>query len=63
MSRAAAWTIGLFGAGMIICRVFPIPWMEPLVLVGLGLSLLVVSSRSGARPRRARTVAPKEAAA
>ncbi len=63
MPRAAGWTIGLFGVGMIICRVFPIPWIEPLVLLGLGLSLLVVSSRSGARPRRTRTVTPKEAAA
>ncbi len=63
MPRAAAWTVGLFGAGMIICRVFPIPWIQPLVLLGLGISLLLVSSLSGARPRRARTVAPKEAAA
>ncbi len=63
MPRAAAWTVGLFGAGMIICRLFPIPWIEPLVLLGLGLSFLVVSSRSGARPRGTRAVAPKEAAA
>lgn len=64
MLRAAAWTVGLFGAGMIICRVFPVPWIEPAVLLGLGLTFLVVSGRSGTqRRRRARTVAPKEAAA
>lgn len=63
MLRAAAWTVGLFGAGMVICGLFPIPWMQPLVLLGLGFSFLVVSGRSGA-PRRSRTaVAPKEAAA
>jgi hypothetical protein len=63
MLRAAGWTGGLFGAGMIISGLFPIPWIQPLVLLGLGFAFLVVSSRSGVRPRRARAVAPKEAAA
>ncbi len=62
MLRAAAWTVGLFGAGMIISGVFPIPWMQPLVLLGLGCAFLVVSSRSGT-PRRTRAVTAKEVAA
>ncbi|MGC3996090.1 MAG: hypothetical protein QM767_00530 [Anaeromyxobacter sp.] len=64
MLRAAVWTIGLFGAGMAVCRIFPAAWLEPVVLFGLGVALLAVSTRS-ARPRapRARAVAPKEAAA
>lgn len=63
MLRAAAWTIGLFGAGMAICRVFPLPWLEPLVLLGLGFGFLVASARTGPRPRRARSIETKEAAA
>jgi hypothetical protein len=64
MLRAAAWTFGLFGAGMLICRLFPMTWIEPAVLFGLGIAFLAVSARSGVRPRRARTVAgAKEAAA
>ncbi len=63
MLRAAAWTVGLFGAGMIISRLFPLYWIEPAVLLGLGVAFLAVSARTGARPRRARAVAPKEAAA
>lgn len=63
MLRAAAWTIGLFGAGMLICRLFPLPWIEPAVLLGLGVGFLAVSARTGPRARRARAVATKEAAA
>jgi hypothetical protein len=63
MLRAAAWTIGLFGTGMLICTLFPAGWLEPIVLFGLGLALLAVSARSRSRPRRARALAPKEAAA
>jgi hypothetical protein len=63
MFRVAAWTIGLFGAGMVICRLFPMSWIEPAVLFGLGVAFLAVSARTGVRPRRPRAVAPKEAAA
>lgn len=63
MLRAAAWTVGLFGVGMIICRVFPSAWIEPAVLFGLGIGFLAVSARSGHRPRRARALAPKQVAA
>ncbi len=62
MVRAAGWTVGLFGAGMAVCQAFPAPWLEPIVLFGLGIALLGVSARS-ARPRRARGLAAKQAAA
>ena len=62
MLRAAAWTSGLFGAGAAIAQMFPTSWTEPVVLVALGAALLVVSSR-GVRQRRARALAPKQAAA
>jgi hypothetical protein len=63
MVRAAAWTVGLFGAGMLICGLFPLAWIEPAVLLGLGVAFLAVSARSGVRTRRARALAPKQAAA
>ncbi len=63
MARAAGWTIGLFGVGMLVCGLFPSAWIEPLVLFGLGFALLAVSGRSGAAQRRARGVAPKSATA
>ena len=63
MIRAAGWTVGLFGAGMAVCRAFPVPWLEPVVLFGLGVALLAVSARSTARPRRARGLSAKQAAA
>jgi hypothetical protein len=63
MARAAGWTIGLFGAGMLVCGLFPIPWIEPLVLFGLGFAFLVVSSRTGTGARRARPVTAKGATA
>jgi len=62
MLRAAAWTVGLFGAGAALCRLFPAGWFEPVVLVALGVTLLGVS-RGGARRPRARVAAPKQAAA
>ncbi len=63
MVRAAMWALGLFGLGMAICRVFPAPWLQPVVLLGLGVTMLWVSARTGLRPRRGRAVQPKEAAA
>ncbi|HET6437307.1 MAG TPA: hypothetical protein VFG59_04555 [Anaeromyxobacter sp.] len=63
MLRAASWAVALFGLGMLMCRIFPVPWIEPLVLLGLGVSMLFVSARSGPRPRRSRALPAKEAAA
>jgi hypothetical protein len=63
MLRAGTWTVGLFGLAMLICRTFPVPWLEPVVLLGLGVAMLWASARSGLRPRRARAPEPKEAAA
>jgi hypothetical protein len=63
MFRAAGWTVGLFGAGMAVCRAFPIPWLEPVVLFGLGIAFLGVSARSSGRPRRSRGLAAKQVAA
>jgi hypothetical protein len=60
MLRATVWTVGLFGAGTAISRLFPGAWTEPLVLLGLGLALLFVSARTArgtARPARARPAA------
>ncbi len=62
MARAAGWTVGLFGAGMLVCGLFPFAWIEPLVLLGLGFAFLAVSGRSAGQ-RRARGVAPKGATA
>jgi hypothetical protein len=67
MLRAAAWTLGLFGMGTSIVRMFPrAAWIEPVVLIALGVAFLYVSSR-GFRVRRARTartaLAPKQAVA
>jgi hypothetical protein len=63
MLRAATWAVGLFGLAMVICRAFPEPWLEPVVLLSLGVVMLWASARSGLRPRRARAPEPKEAAA
>ena len=63
MARAAGWTIGLFGVGMLVCGLFPSAWIEPLVLLGLGIAFLAVSGRRGAAQRRVRGVAPKGATA
>jgi hypothetical protein len=46
MLRATVWTVGLFGAGTAISRLFPGAWTEPLVLLGLGIALLFVSART-----------------
>jgi hypothetical protein len=71
MLRATVWTVGLFGAGTAISRLFPWTWTEPLVLLGLGIALLFVSARTARSttasaepaPRPARpAVAPKVAA-
>jgi hypothetical protein len=64
MLRATVWTVGLFGAGTAISRLFPWAWTEPLVLLGLGLALLFVSARTArgtGRPARARPAAPAAA--
>jgi hypothetical protein len=65
MVRAAAWTVGLFGVGTSIVRMFPqAAWVEPFVLIALGFSFLYVSSRIGVRDRRARaSLSPKQVAA
>jgi len=65
MLRAAVWTIGLFGVGTSVVRMFPrAGWVEPIVLLALGVAFLYVSKRIGVRDRRARTaLAPKQAAA
>lgn len=55
MVRVAAWTGGLFGAGALICQLYPTSWIEPVVLVGLGAAMLLVSARLG-RPRPAGAV-------
>jgi hypothetical protein len=52
MLRVAGWTVGLFGAGAAISRIFTSPWAEPLVLLALGTAFLLLSRRTG-RPRRA----------
>jgi hypothetical protein len=56
MLRATVWTVGLFGAGTALSRLFPGTWTEPLVLLGLGIALLFVSARTArgtAKPARA----------
>ncbi|WP_242345255.1 hypothetical protein [Anaeromyxobacter terrae] len=64
MLRAAAWTLGLFGVGTSIVRLFPeSAWVEPIVLLALGFAFLYVSARTGGRERRSRALAPKQAAA
>lgn len=62
MLRAAAWSVGLFGIGMLVCRLFPASWLEAPVLLALGVVMLWVSARTP-KPRDARVVQPKEAAA
>ncbi len=61
MLRVTAWTLGLFGAGASLAREISLPWLEPVVLLALGIAFLVVSARSGvplARAARAREPAP-----
>jgi len=65
MLRAAAWTLGLFGVGTAIVRMFPeSAWIEPIVLLALGVAFLYVSARTSVRERRSRSaLSPKQAAA
>ncbi len=64
MLRAATWAMGLFGLAMVICRAFPVPWLEPIALLAAGVAMLWASSvRPRLRPRRTRAQQPKEAAA
>ncbi len=58
MLRATVWTVGLFGAGTAICRAFPWTWTDPLVLLGLGLALLFVSTRTARETRAPEDVRP-----
>jgi hypothetical protein len=46
MLRAASWTVGLFALAGGVIQLFPQPYIEPLVLLALGATLLVVSGRS-----------------
>ncbi len=48
MLRVTAWTVGLFGAGAAIAHAFPGRWVQPIVLLALGLAFLFVSARRGA---------------
>ena len=67
MLRVTAWTVGLFGAGAAVARAFEASWVEPFVLLALGLTFLFVSARMGMRPARpvaklpARAPAPAQA--
>jgi hypothetical protein len=65
MLRAAAWTLGLFGVGTSVVGLFPdSAWVEPVVLLALGVAFLYVSARTSVRERRSRrALAPKQAAA
>lgn len=71
MLRVAAWTVGLFGAGAAVSRMFRSPWIEPVVLLALGMAFLFVSRRTGRAPApavaklpaRARPAAAPDAAA
>ena len=51
MLRVAAWTAGLFALGGGICQLFPGPFVEPLVLLGLGTALFFVSGRTSPAAR------------
>lgn len=62
MLRAATWSVGLFGIGMLVCRLFPASWLEAPVLLVLGMAMLWVSARTP-KARRARHLHAKEAAA
>jgi hypothetical protein len=48
MLRVTVWTVGLFGAGATIAHEFPSKWVQPIVLLALGLAFLFVSARMGA---------------
>jgi hypothetical protein len=61
MLRATVWTVGLFGAGTAISRLFPGTWTEPLVLLALGVALLFVSARTARSTVRTAAKAPPAA--
>jgi hypothetical protein len=46
MIRVTAWTCGLFALGWGICRLFPGPLVEPIVLLALGTTLFLVAGRA-----------------
>jgi hypothetical protein len=52
MLRVTGWCLGLFGTGAAIARAFPSSWVQPLVLLALGIAFLFVS-RTSPRPTRA----------
>jgi hypothetical protein len=62
MLRVAGWTVGLFGAGAAISRMFTSPWAEPIVLLALGIAFLFVSRRT-AQTRTVLAKLPARAAA
>ncbi len=51
MIRVVVWTGGLFAVGWGICHFFPGPFIEPLVLLALGMTLFFVSGRASAPAR------------
>jgi hypothetical protein len=63
MLRVTAWTVGLFGAGAAIARASSAHWIEPIVLLALGLAFLFVSARMGVRPATQLTKLPARAPA
>jgi hypothetical protein len=63
MLRATVWTVGLFGAGTAVSRLFPGTWTEPLVLLALGLALLFVSARTARTTGMPAATEPRAAAA
>jgi hypothetical protein len=63
MLRAAAWTGGLFAVGGGVCHLFPGPFIEPLVLIALGSTMLFVSGRAPAATRAAAPAAANPAPA
>ena len=50
MLRAAAWTGGLFGVAGGVVHFFPGQFTEPLVLLALGATLLLISGKRRAEP-------------
>jgi uncharacterized membrane protein len=54
MLRVTGWCVGLFGTGAAIARAFPSSWVQPLVLLALGIAFLFVS-RTGTRAARVET--------
>jgi hypothetical protein len=61
MIRVVAWTGGLFAVGWGICHFFPGPFIEPLVLLALGVTLFFVSGRTPAPARERERDRPSDA--